>query len=276
MTDSDTGAIWKALAEPTRRYILDLLRNGPRTTGTIAAAFPDLSRFAIMKHLRVLEDARLVLVRRKGRERWNYLNAVPLRDIYERWVSTLDNRWATSMLDIGRLALSEGQRKHDQRERHNSMTDTLALNHLSIEQELRIAADPETVFSVLTKRPDEWWGTTHRLTINRSNAEIRLDPRAGGVMGEYWDGDSFSLWGTVSMYVPNRRLEISGSCGMKGAVCGIFGFEIEQDGDGTVLKLSHEAIGTIGQEQQDGFDRGWNELVGNIKQIAEGMQNHSA
>jgi DNA-binding transcriptional ArsR family regulator len=76
--------VWQALADPTRRAIMDLLRQAPRTTGALAEQFPT-TRFAIMKHLTVLETAGLVVIRRRGRERWNHLNAVPLELVYERW-----------------------------------------------------------------------------------------------------------------------------------------------------------------------------------------------
>lgn len=79
------GDVWRALADPTRRALLDRLRVGPATTGALAERFP-LSRFGVMKHLRVLEAARLVLVEERGRERWNYLNPVPLRRLAARWL----------------------------------------------------------------------------------------------------------------------------------------------------------------------------------------------
>ena len=93
--------VWKALADPTRRRILDLLRAGPRTTGELCARF-SVSRFAVMKHLAILERAGLVLVRREGRQRWNYLNAVPIRQIYERWISDYEGVWAGSLLTLKR------------------------------------------------------------------------------------------------------------------------------------------------------------------------------
>ena len=99
--DEDLEAVWKALADPTRRRILDLLRDGPRTTTAIAAAFP-VTRFAIMKHLRILVESGLVLVEPRGRERWNHLNAVPLRRLYERWISGYADRWAASLLTLKR------------------------------------------------------------------------------------------------------------------------------------------------------------------------------
>ena len=99
--NDDLEAVWKALADPTRRKILDLLRDRPRTTNGVAAAFL-VSRFAIMKHLRILERSGLVLVVRRGRERWNHLNAVPLRRIYERWISGYAGHWSGSLLRLKR------------------------------------------------------------------------------------------------------------------------------------------------------------------------------
>ena len=87
MNDDGATAVWKALADPTRRQILDRLREQPRTTGELAAGFPAVSRFAVMKHLAVLEQAELVVVRRQGRERWNHLNALPIKQIHDRWIS---------------------------------------------------------------------------------------------------------------------------------------------------------------------------------------------
>jgi DNA-binding transcriptional ArsR family regulator len=101
MKADDLTPVWKALADPTRRRILDLLKDGPHTTGAICDAFP-LSRYAVMKHLGILERAGLVLVSRQGRERWNYLNAVPLRQIYERWISGYSDLWAASLLELKR------------------------------------------------------------------------------------------------------------------------------------------------------------------------------
>ena len=78
--------VFKARAAPVRRAILDVLRDNPQTTGELCARFPDLDRCTVMQHLKVLEGADLVLTRKVGRVRWNYLNALPIRDIHERWI----------------------------------------------------------------------------------------------------------------------------------------------------------------------------------------------
>lgn len=92
--------IWKALANPVRRAILDTLREGPLTTGELADGFTEISRFAVMQHLRVLEAAGLVVARRKGRQRFNYLNPVPIQQIHDRWVARYTRPWTEALVAL--------------------------------------------------------------------------------------------------------------------------------------------------------------------------------
>lgn len=85
-TEDDFDAVFRALASPVRRAICDALRPRPLTTGQLADAFAPLDRTTVMMHLRVLEDAGLVVPVRKGRERFNYLDATPIQAIHERWI----------------------------------------------------------------------------------------------------------------------------------------------------------------------------------------------
>ena len=80
--------------------MLDLLCDGPMATGVIAEEFHELSRFAVMQHLGVLEEADLVVPRREGRVRLNYLNPVPIQRIYHRWVSRYQEPWAESLVAL--------------------------------------------------------------------------------------------------------------------------------------------------------------------------------
>ena len=93
-------AVWKALSDPTRRAILDLLRQGPRMTTEIVDSFPEMTRFGVMKHLDVLRNAGLVNTREEGRLRVNSLNPVPIRQIYERWVGRFEELWTSHLLRI--------------------------------------------------------------------------------------------------------------------------------------------------------------------------------
>ena len=96
----DLDHIWKALSDPTRRTILDILRRGPGTTTAIVESFPGMTRFAVMKHIDVLRDAGLVVTHVDGRRRINSLNAVPIRQIYERWVSPFAELWSSTLLRL--------------------------------------------------------------------------------------------------------------------------------------------------------------------------------
>ena len=88
MTDGiqNLDPIFKALSDSTRRGILDLLKSGPMKTSEIVKEFPDLSRFAVMKHLEVLRKAGTVITREDGRNRINSLNTLPIRELHENWI----------------------------------------------------------------------------------------------------------------------------------------------------------------------------------------------
>ena len=101
-------AVFAALAHETRRRILDLLRDAPGAgVGVIAAEF-DISRIAIMKHLQVLEDARLITSEKDGRTRRLYFNAAPIRMIYDRWTDDYSGYWAGQITRIKYLAEARG------------------------------------------------------------------------------------------------------------------------------------------------------------------------
>jgi DNA-binding transcriptional ArsR family regulator len=92
--------VFKALADPTRRALLDeLYREDGQTLSALEARFP-MTRFGVMKHLKQLEDAGLVVTKRKGREKHHFLNPVPIRLIYDRWVSKFAEPWAAALTDL--------------------------------------------------------------------------------------------------------------------------------------------------------------------------------
>src|SRR6266699_5026460 len=97
---TDDDRVFKALADPTRRHLLDRLfeRDG-RSLGELESEL-EMTRFGVMKHLRVLEEARLVATRRRGREKLHFLNPVPIRLIHDRWVSKYAEPWAAGLSEI--------------------------------------------------------------------------------------------------------------------------------------------------------------------------------
>ena len=98
MTDDDR--VFKALADPTRRFLLDLLFQRDGRTLTELESELEMTRFGVAKHLKVLEDADLVLVRRSGREKLHFLNPVPIRQIHDRWIDKYTEHHVTALVDL--------------------------------------------------------------------------------------------------------------------------------------------------------------------------------
>ncbi len=88
--------IFKALGDSRRREILDLLKERSRTTGELVEHFRQLDRCTVMQHLSVLEKADLIIVRREGRLRWNYINPLPIKKLHDRWIGS----YADSAIDL--------------------------------------------------------------------------------------------------------------------------------------------------------------------------------
>jgi DNA-binding transcriptional ArsR family regulator len=93
--------VFKALADEGRRALLDALRGRDgQTLNELCEVLPDMTRFGVMKHLRVLEDAGLVVARKRGREKFHYLNPVPIQLIHDRWVSKYAAPWAAGLAEL--------------------------------------------------------------------------------------------------------------------------------------------------------------------------------
>jgi DNA-binding transcriptional ArsR family regulator/uncharacterized protein YndB with AHSA1/START domain len=239
---NDDGAVWRALADPSRRAVLDLLRDGPRTTGQLAGAFPGVTRFAVMKHLSVLTDCGLVVVRRRGRERWNHLNAVPLRQAYERWMAPFAEAAAVTTLRLKDYVEGAG------------MNGTL-----DVANWISVAAPREKVYDAIL-RMGGWW--PHRF---RDGSAVVLEPYVGGRFYEDWGGETGALYGTVVRLSRPDHFAVAGPMGMSGPVVGVFGFELTEDGDHTVLKLSHRAFGDISDETRSAYEHGWRDVFAALR-----------
>lgn len=106
-TDDEDDALFKALGHRARRRIVDALKSGPRTTGMLCELLPELDRCTVMQHLKVLEEAGLVIVERRGRERWNHLDALPIHGIHERWIGPYAAYAAAMLSRLKRMSESE-------------------------------------------------------------------------------------------------------------------------------------------------------------------------
>lgn len=250
MIDEQLTIVFKALGHPIRRQILDFLKDGPRTTGELNDSFQDVTRFAVMKHLNLLKEANLILIRREGRTRLNFLNVVPLQQMYDRWVSKYQSTMATSILNLKQVA----------ERRNEEMENTHSLKHdtFQIEQEVIIDADRQTVFTSLTKDINQWWA--YRLFGQES--KLSLEPKVGGSFLEDAGNGEGAIWGTVTYVKATEEIRLNGLLGMRGAVNSAYSFKFEEKGNSTVLKLSHSAAGLLDPNWKDMHSHGWEELLG--------------
>jgi DNA-binding transcriptional ArsR family regulator len=97
---ADDDHVFKALADPTRRLLLDRLYQRDGRTLTELESQIEMTRFGVMKHLRVLEDGGLVMTRKSGREKLHFLNPVPIRLIHDRWIDKYTERNVSALADL--------------------------------------------------------------------------------------------------------------------------------------------------------------------------------
>lgn len=244
--------VFKALADGTRRQILDLLSEGPRTTGELCAAFP-LSRYTVMKHLSVLERASLVLVRRRGRERFNHINAVPLQRMHERWLRPYQALWAQSLLSLKHRIETKGEKTMP------LTPGNIEFGSMRIELEVRIAAPPDNVFEALAGDVSDWWGRPY---VHSDGAKaIRVEPWVGGRCWEDQGNNEGALYATVVSVARPTELKMAGPFGMGGFCHSVVTYTLEPKGKGTLLKVSHVAAGEIDEEAREQYSTGWEDLI---------------
>lgn len=232
--------LWRALASPWRRRLLDLLRNGPATTGTLAGQIPELSRFAVMQHLGVLADAGVVLVERRGRDRFNHLNPVPLREWYERWVLPLADTDAAALLRL-KQTVETGD---------NAMPiATEPVRTVRLAYELRIRASAQRTFEVMTRQSLDWF--PHTYGDERVRAVI-LEPEVGGRHYEDWGGGQGHLYGQVTLFDPPQAWATRGRLS-PGVILDTEYQLTEEPGPVTVVRVSKVAVGPISEDEAAGI-----------------------
>jgi DNA-binding transcriptional ArsR family regulator/uncharacterized protein YndB with AHSA1/START domain len=252
--DQTSQATWKALADPVRREILDLLREEARTTGDICDAFPQLTRFGVLNHMAVLKEAGLLRVEQRGRERVNHIEAEPLRAAYEDWIRNYEVLWAGR---LGRL-----KKLVDGREKRRTMPEnplpTANLVTLNLEQTLDFKAPPSELFRALTLDIGEWWETPNTPADVR---DVVFDPTPGGLIKQVTRDGGGTVLFTVQSIHRDRLLVLQGTLGLDNVILGTVRLELETIRGGTRLLLKHWAMGELGPTAKEGFSRGWKSLL---------------
>ncbi|HET6530122.1 MAG TPA: metalloregulator ArsR/SmtB family transcription factor [Actinoplanes sp.] len=227
-------AVFKALADPTRRYLLDLLhqQNG-QTLGELCERL-DMTRQSATQHLAVLQAANLVSTIRRGREKLHYLNPVPLHEMQERWIDKFERPRLRTLSAVKRRAESD-------------MSDRPAYVYTTY-----IESTPERVWQALTD-PDltaDYWG--HR---NESNWQVGSSWRHVRTDGSGADDGG----GQVLTSDPPRRLSMDWD-GSR------VSFDIEPFEDIVKLTVTHE---DLSDEDREGAAEGWPAVLANLKTLLE-------
>lgn len=251
----DPEELWRALASPVRRRILDALRSGPRTTSELDEILPELSRYAVMQHLEVLVGAGVVLVERRGRQRFNHLNPVALRAFYERWVTRYADATAQELTAL---------RRHLEEEQAMSTAITESVRTLRIEAELRLMAPPERVFRAMTD-PEEvvrWFPHTY------GGARVRrivFEGRVGGAQYEDWGDGRGHLYGHVTEWDPPHRYAVRSRL-HPGTIMDTL-ITVEASGEESVLRSSRVVVGPMTDEEASGI-----RTFGDLQRFADAIR----
>ena len=249
--EAETAPLWRALADPTRRRILDRLRVGPAITGEIAAAFP-ISRIAVMRHLEVLAEAELITSRKRGRERWHYLNAVPLERLHRRWAGAVEAGFASGLL-----------RLQDQVEAEPVDSSRPSVD---VALDVVIAGSRHAVFESITARIGQWWGPP---AMDARATGVSLEPGLGGRFLEHWGDSGGQMIATVTGLEPDRHLRLTGAFHF-GLALADATFDLEDAPGGTLLHFSFRAVGAIDAAAIESIESGWTTLVASrLKALVE-------
>ena len=250
----DDAKIWKALADPSRRRMLDLLRRRAMTTGSLVEHF-EMSRYGVMKHLEVLADAGLVLVRRQGRERWNHLNAVPIQQIYRRWIQPFAAEPADGLLKLKNVV--ERNRGVDTM---GEMNDRV-FQALDIQQEIEINAPAAKVWSSLTTEIAAWWPKD--FYVGPTPRRFVIEPRVGGRVYEDWGDDQGVLWATVLVYQKGELLQWAGdlSADFGGPARSITSFKLVSEEEKTRVMFRDCPYGALSEGTVKNLESGWSWLL---------------
>ena len=248
--ETDEAPVFRALADPTRRRLLDLLlERGGRTVGELAAPFdPEMTRFGVMKHLRLLEGAGLIVSRRDGRATRLHLNPVPIRALSRRWLDKYAELASDALIDL----------------KHSLEGTVMPDNDLSTQlYQVFIRATPERIWQAITD-PEQTKQYFHQAEITVTPERMHSHGPDGTVYGdsavEVFDPPHRLVYGWDSLYDPDMAAEPTSRVT----------FEIEEVGDGVCkLTLLHDRLAASPITAKNVSGEGWMFVLSNLKSWLE-------
>ncbi|MEJ2747085.1 MAG: metalloregulator ArsR/SmtB family transcription factor [Anaerolineae bacterium] len=247
----DDVSIWAALADSKRRQIVNLLEEKPRTTSDLSEFF-DVSRFAVMKHLNVLEQAKLIKVRREGRKRWNILNDDLAHFLRTKLVD--DDNGPYRLVDV--LGLLPGSVPA-------AIAASPPANPLHVKQDILLQASPSQVFEAFTVGIDAWW--CQRVS---AGSQMYLEPYVNGRFYEAFNTTGQGmLYGTVTTIKQDEEMRLKGSAELAEQFTSTFATDnfihitLKKQENATQLILSHHFIGNFDAATQNNCQEHWHTLL---------------
>ena len=243
----DDNLVFKALADPSRRTLLDLLFREDGQTLTALESHLPMTRFGVMKHLRILEEANLITTEKAGREKHHYLNAVPIQLVYDRWVSKYSRRWTEPLAHL-KYQLEE---------------IPMSEKHANVYQ-IFIQTSADKLWQALTDgdiTPQYYFGT-----------RVESDWQAGSPYVYKYDSGEPMVKGEVLESDPPRRLVTTFQPvfaeGPGGQHISKVTFEIEEQDGSCKLKLTHGDL-DLAQPLSQGLMEGWARIFSDLKTLLE-------
>jgi uncharacterized protein YndB with AHSA1/START domain len=232
--------VFRALSDPTRRSLLDeLFKNDGQTLSALEARLP-MTRFGVMKHLKLLEEAGLVVTRRRGREKLHFLNAIPIRLIHDRWVSKYTEPWVATLSEL---------------------KQTLEDKTMEKVFEIYIKTTPERLWKAITDPEMRRKYTFGAVVTSVWTAGSRYEGMGGGA--PIFEGENLEV-------SPPRRLVQSFRAlwgeDVKGEGTSRVTWEIEPVGDSCLLKVTHDQLREGANNQIYG---GWPMVLSGLKTLLE-------
>lgn len=220
--------VWRALFHPTRRQIIQLLQEKSRTTGELSKFF-DVTRYAVMKHLRVLEQAELIHVQREGRLRWNVLNQERLRDIPDDYLEQWGAEDESQDGDIS-----------------------------SLDYEVTLPVPPDRIYQAFLKDINAWWPDR-----KLDSSKLVLEPFVGGRFYEAIDDEGAGiLFGFISCLEPSREIRLIGPMdAVEAATTSTVRIRFEEEDGRTHLRLSHRTAGEVIDSSLSPYIADWEERL---------------
>jgi uncharacterized protein YndB with AHSA1/START domain/predicted transcriptional regulator len=243
--------VFKALADSSRRTLLDaLFREDGQTVTELQAQLP-MSRFGAMKHLQILEKAGLITSAKVGRERKHYLNPIPIQQLYDRWVSKYAGSWTGAMTRL----------KYELEDIPSMTMATETTTHV---YEIFIRTTPDRLWQALTDgdQTAQYYFGTRVKDIDKPGADYTYVSPDGGTM----------LSGKViAAEAPHKLVTTFNPSWVPNAKESTVTFEITPEGDVCKLTLRHDDL-IVGDELTEGVKNGWARILSSLKSLLESGQ----